>query len=147
MSERQTLLVELGKKLKLIAKELWLKHGEVSSCISPALDQVLMVVGSEGQINVKHLATLLRITPGAVTQHIDALEKAGMLARVMNKTDRREVMVSLTRKGRGPLKQIRKANLELLDEAFRNLDDGELATFVELITKVSAKYVNKEQTR
>ena len=137
MTERESLLVELGQNLKLIVRGVWLKHGDAHGCFSPAQDQLLMAVGVDEHVTVKQLAALLRVTPGAVTQQVEALEKLGALTRVINKEDRREVMVSLTRRGRSSLKQIRKANLRLLDEAFGNLNAFEIKALVELTAKAT----------
>ena len=145
MTERDKLLVDLGQNLRVILRGVWLKHGDSAHCAySPAQDQLLLVIGSDDvAINVKQLATHLGITPGAVTQQVEGLEKLGVVSRVANKNDRREVMVSLTRKGRSSLKRIRKLNLQLLDEAFGNLNSFELKALVELTAKATENYANQ----
>jgi DNA-binding MarR family transcriptional regulator len=139
VTERDKLLVDLGQNLRHILRGVWLKHGDSAHCaFSPAQDQLLLAIGSDSEpVNVKQLAGLLGITPGAVTQQVEGLEKLGALSRMVNKEDRREVMVGLTRKGRSSLKQIRKLNLRLLDEAFGNLNGFELKALVELTAKAT----------
>lgn len=137
VATREALLGELGENLRVIGRRVWLKHGGIAGCFSPAQDQLIMVVGADEQTTVKQLATALHITPGAVTQQVEALEKAGVLTRSINQDDRREVMVSLTRKGRTSLKEIRKVNLHLLDEAFGKLNGYELEMLVELTAKAT----------
>ena len=46
------------------------------------------------------LATSLRMSPAAMTQRLDALERAGYVHREMDPRDRRRVVVTLTAEGR-----------------------------------------------
>jgi DNA-binding MarR family transcriptional regulator len=139
------LLTRFEHGLLVIFKEMHEAQRGVSEC-SPAQNYVLIIIGMQGAMRVKQLAEVLRVTSGAVTQHIDVLEKAGLLARTINPENRREVVVDITPEGKSTYQAIRRAKLRMLNELFSGLDDDERATLTRLIEKISHKYIeNKEQ--
>ncbi len=133
------LLTELRDSFTALGREIRMQHGDVYTCVTPALDKVLLVTGSLKGVNIKQLATLLMITPGAATQHVAVLEKLGAVDRVVNDTDRREVIIRLTVYGADIYKEIRSKQLKLMNEIFGALDEEELQTMVQLMQKVSQK--------
>jgi DNA-binding MarR family transcriptional regulator len=133
------LLTELQDSFTALGREIRMQHGEAYTCVTPALDKVLLVTGSLKGVNIKQLATLLLITPGAATQHVAVLEKLGAINRVVNDTDRREVIIRLTAYGADIYKKIRSKQLKLMKEIFGALDEEELQTMVQLMHKVSQK--------
>jgi DNA-binding MarR family transcriptional regulator len=139
-SDHNELLIQLGKTFSMIGKEIHHQHGDDLTCLTPALDQVLIITATQEAVNVKQIAALLMITSGAATQHIAALEKIGAVTRVTNEQDRREVIVQLTEKGNGLYAQIKQNRISLLQEIFTGLDDAELRTLIALITKATKKY-------
>lgn len=52
-----------------------------------------------GGLTAKELASLMYLTPGAVTQLADRLERAGYLERAPNPADRRSLLLKETRAG------------------------------------------------
>ena len=137
--KREELFSRLEQSMLVIGKEIYHEQISISNC-SPAQNHVLMLVGISKSIGVKHLAEKLRVTSGAATQHIDALEKAGLLTRTINKSNRREVVVETTKKGKAIFEKIRRNKSALLSKLFEDLSDNELSTLVKLIEKVSKKY-------
>lgn len=138
--KREALLSRLEHSMLVIGKGMHDEQSGDPEC-SPAQNHVLMVIGMQGDMGVKQLAELLRVTSGAATQHIDALEKAGLLVREMNANDRREVVVRITKKGKNVYQEIRSTKARILNEVFQQLSDKELRTLVELLEKVSRKYI------
>jgi DNA-binding MarR family transcriptional regulator len=140
--KRDTLLTRLENSMFVIGKGI---HDEVShdTGCSPAQNHTLIVIGMQpADMGIKQLAEVLRVTSGAATQHVDALEKAGLLVREMNQQNRREVFVKITGRGKKVYQELRRAKSKILNEIFTELTDKELDTLVQLIEKVSHKYVN-----
>jgi DNA-binding MarR family transcriptional regulator len=108
---------------------------------SPAQNHVLMIMCMQGEMGIKQLAEFLNVTSGAATQHVDALEKAGLVDREVNTSNRREVVIKVTDKGKRAFQEIRAEKTKALSKLFGDLNDGELKTLVDLIEKVSQKYV------
>lgn len=142
--KRELLLSRLENSMLIIGKGIHEEQlGYPGS--SPAQNHVLMVIGMQGDMGIKELALKLRVTSGAVTQHVDALEKIGLLERTMSSSDRRGVVVKITQKGKDAFQEVRLAKARMLSELFSELNDEELHSLVELIEKVSLKYIEKKK--
>ncbi|HUD10730.1 MAG TPA: MarR family transcriptional regulator [Candidatus Saccharimonadales bacterium] len=137
---RNELFNKLEQSLMIIGKEMYQEQAGISGC-SPAQNHVLMIIGMHEAIGVKELAENLRVTSGAATQHIDSLEKAGLLTRKLNPNNRREVVVETTKEGKNVFQKVRTAKAQMLSRLFSELSDDELNTLVGLIEKVSRQYV------
>ncbi len=99
----------------------------------------LVAVAIHGQINVKHLAELLYITPGAATQHVSSLESSGLAVRSVDPNDRRGVIIELSNAGSDYVSQLEVKTLQLLKEASTDVSDKDLETFVTVLKKISTK--------
>lgn len=82
-------------------------------------------------MSASELATAAMLTSGAMTNRIDRLEELGWVQRMKDKTDRRKVLVKLSRKGQKIVDQATQARfqaatlaLEPLSSKQRNQLDG-----------------------
>lgn len=100
---------------------------------------VLFAVAIHGELNIRRLADILQITPGATTQHITALESKHLLARVSDPADRRGVLVSLSTEGEAYISQLEHETLLRMKDVFSEVSDDELHTFVAVLGKINAK--------
>jgi MarR family 2-MHQ and catechol resistance regulon transcriptional repressor len=141
---RDDLLQQLGESFERFGKSLSKRQGANLVCLSPALDHLIMVLGMEGEMNIKQLSGYLFITPGAVTQQVVQLEEEGMVGRTVNPDDRRETFVQLTIKGQAIYEKIRQNHQRVLADAFADLDESELDQLVALIGKASKRYDKEE---
>lgn len=146
ISPHEQLLVELGESFRAIGRELRLRHDHKFTCVTPVLDQVVIIIGAQATANVKQIAALLAITSGAATQHIDALEKQGTVSRIINQQDRREIIVRLTGAGEKLYQQIHRNRLQLLETVFNGLEEKELQTLVNLVAKASENVAKGAKT-
>jgi DNA-binding MarR family transcriptional regulator len=62
--------------------------------------RVLDITDQHGRVTAGELAREARLTTGAVTAVVDRLEKAGLLRRVRDESDRRRVLLELTEENR-----------------------------------------------
>lgn len=76
-------------------------------------------------LNSKHLSTSALITSGAMTTRLDRLERAGMIERRPDPSDRRAVLVLLTNKGRRTAADAVRAVFRAHEECLQPLSDGE----------------------
>jgi DNA-binding MarR family transcriptional regulator len=141
---RDELFTRLENSMMSIGKEMSHEQVGVSGC-SPAQNHLLMVIGIHGATSIKQLAEQLKVTSGAITQHIDALEKAGLLTRSINLKNRREVIVEMTEQGKEAYKTIQSSKARMLRDLFVPLNDDDLRTLIKLIEKVSKTYSNNEK--
>lgn len=73
--------------------------------VSPA-QCVLLQTLVEGEWDVSSLATLSRVTKGAMTRLVDGLEKRGWVVRDKSDEDGRRVLVSLTPNGKSEARRL-----------------------------------------
>jgi DNA-binding MarR family transcriptional regulator len=74
---------------------------------------VLRMLELEGDLSPSRLADLVVRSSGGMTQILDRLERAGLVARRPDPGDRRKVMVGLTPQG---LRLVRRANRAWVDQ-------------------------------
>lgn len=98
MSEKDRLLKELYGNIasmrRLLATHMQDEYGlPASQC------EILFLIHHEGSMPLKDLAKAMQLTPGAITQLVEALEQAGYLQRSASQTDRRVTTVAITEAG------------------------------------------------
>lgn len=88
--------------------------------LSMAQIKALMVLNARGIVRVGEVAHMLAMSPNATTAVLDRLEEEGLTQRQPDPTDRRAVLVGLTRHGNEWITELLSANVrdfgELLDE-------------------------------
>jgi DNA-binding MarR family transcriptional regulator len=89
------------------------------------------------------LVEKLRITPGAVTQLTGGLVEQGLINRVNQSSDRRQVHYVLTPLAKNKLSLLKKKQQEKLMSSFMDLSEAELKTLLELLQRIGIK---KEST-
>ncbi len=136
---REELLQKLIERLLSVMKQI--HHGVPSqdSCISPSQARLLFIIDSkkEAGISVKELAEKLMVTPGAITQFVDALVKKDFVRRHEDPNDRRIVRLTLTESARSQSEKLRKEFLSSAAVAFDVLSDEEMKHLIELLDRVS----------
>jgi DNA-binding MarR family transcriptional regulator len=88
---------------------------------------VLGCLYRNGELSIGELASQERVQPPSMTRTVSALEEGGYLARRAHDTDRRQVLVSLTEKGRTTLLADRRRRDEWLSRRLRDLSADERA--------------------
>ncbi|MFF5294543.1 MarR family winged helix-turn-helix transcriptional regulator [Paractinoplanes globisporus] len=76
--------------------------------VPPAQLRVLTIIASNRHTNMSRLAEALDVVPSSASRLCDRLEAAGLLRRVPDPRDRREVRLMLTSSARRLLDQIRE---------------------------------------
>jgi DNA-binding MarR family transcriptional regulator len=66
--------------------------------------RMLVVLESRGAMNISRLGEHLDVIPSTAMRMVDRLATAGMLDRTPNAGNRREILISLTRKGRSTVR-------------------------------------------
>lgn len=93
-----------------------------------------------GEMRIGDLANLLEIVPRTATTRIDGLEEAGLVARSMDPSDRRSILVAPTRQGTELVARLsaeRRASAEGLFAPLSAEDRSELRRLLVSLTKDS----------
>ncbi len=109
------------------------RHGELSY----AQYGLLGALSDGGALSARDLAVAADLSPATVTEMLDALTSAGLVARVRSLHDRRIVLTSLTERG-GELVAERHARWEpSWRAALAQFSDEELLTAVAVLNSVA----------
>jgi DNA-binding MarR family transcriptional regulator len=109
--------------------------------VTPSQYSVLSAL-KHGPSTVSALAEREHVSPPAITRSVVALEARGLVDRVTDPSDRRQVLVSLSARGRELLDASRTARTEWLEERLAALDAGDLQTLaaaVEILARISTQ--------
>jgi DNA-binding MarR family transcriptional regulator len=120
-----TLANDLRPVLLRLARELRKETEQIG--VTSRQVTLLWLVREHPGMSLRELAAEERISAPALSGHVDRLERAGLLARVRDESDRRRVGLALTADGHALLRRVRARRTTWLAERLRGLDAEELA--------------------
>jgi DNA-binding MarR family transcriptional regulator len=133
----------------ILARLLYLTYARFKNCLDEILrGQELTTEQFTVLVTVKYHEAPVRITDiahwterstNSVTMLVDRMVKAGLLRRVRDRTDRRQVNVFTTSKGEDALKPAGTVALELYRQIMSPLSNEDAHTFVGLFTMINRK--------
>src|SRR3954466_15870956 len=91
-------LLRVGRELRREAREVG---------VSPEQVSLLVAIKYAPGIGVRELAARERVSPPAMSNHVDRLERDGLAARTPSPDDRRRVGLTLTDEGQRVLRRVR----------------------------------------
>jgi DNA-binding MarR family transcriptional regulator len=97
--------------------------------------EVIWRLQAAGPMTQRELSQALRCTPRNVTDLVDALEAAGLVARAPHPSDRRATLVDLTAAGRAAADRMRLGHAQLAADLFADLPRAELHAFVAVLDR------------
>jgi DNA-binding MarR family transcriptional regulator len=130
-------LLQVGRELRREARHLG---------ISPEQVALLVTIKYEPGIGIRALAAKERVSPPAMTKHVDRLERDGLVTRTTREDDRRCVGIALTEEGQKLLRRVRSRRTAWLASRLRELAPDELAA-VEAAVAPLRKLIPEEARR
>src|SRR5947199_6880375 len=121
-------LLRVGRELRREAREVG---------VSPEQVSLLVAIKYAPGIGVRELAARERVSPPAMSNHVDRLERDGLVARTPNEADRRRVGLTLTDAGRRLLRRVRSRRTAWLATRLGDLSPDELAAIDAAIEPLS----------
>jgi len=100
--------------------------------LTPARAEVIRRLEARA-MKQQELSQVLRCTPRNVTELVDALEAGALVARHPHPTDRRAVLVTLTRKGRSAAAKMRLDQRTVAADLLRGIGRDDLSRFEAVI--------------
>ncbi|GAA0810041.1 MarR family winged helix-turn-helix transcriptional regulator [Spirilliplanes yamanashiensis] len=95
-----------------------------SPAVPPTQLRVLLIVAAAEQTNMNRLAEALDVVPSSASRLCDRLEATGLLRRVVDPRDRREVRLELTPASRQLLDDLRERRRLALAEVLDRMPPG-----------------------
>ena len=116
-NELRPVLLRLGRELRKETEDLGVTSRQVT---------LLWLIRNRSGLSLRELAAEERISAPALSGHVDRLEKAGLIERVRDETDRRRVGLVLTEDGARLLKRVRARRTSWLANRLGGLEPAEL---------------------
>jgi DNA-binding MarR family transcriptional regulator len=110
-------LLRVGRELRREAREVG---------ISPEQVSLLVAIKYAPGIGVRELAAKERVSPPALSNHVDRLERDGLVSRNPSASDRRRVGLALTDEGQRVLRRVRSRRTAWLASRLGGLSPEEL---------------------
>jgi len=104
--------------------------------LSPSQVMAMQELETE-TMTVRELAEKLQLDRSTVSRLADALVKGGFVHREINEQNRREVLLSLTEKGKNSIRQVRDQSVRFFQAMLRHVkeeEQGELLRAFRLLT-------------
>jgi DNA-binding MarR family transcriptional regulator len=110
-------LLQVGRELRREAREVG---------VSPEQVSLLVAIKYTPGIGVRELASRERVSAPALSNHIDRLERDGLVSRTPDASDRRRVGLTLTDEGQRVLRRVRSRRTAWLATRLRGLSPDKL---------------------
>ena len=121
-------LLRVGRELRREARAVG---------ISPEQVSLLVAIKYAPGLGIRDLAASERISPPALTKHVDRLERDGLVVRTQHPDDGRRIGLALTEEGQRVLRRVRSRRTAWLATRPRELDPKELAAVEAAIEPLS----------
>ena len=104
--------------------------------ISPVAGSVLRRIVMDGPVRPVLLAERLRMQPPALSRQLKVLEGEGCIERVAIPGDKRGWLVRVTRRGRGIVQRLERADEDILTAQLHNWSTADLDTLNALLDRL-----------
>lgn len=121
-------LLQLGRELRREARDVG---------VSPEQAGLLVAIKYTPGIGVRELAAKERVSPPAMSNHVDRLERLELVTRTPSETDRRRVGLTLTDEGHRVLRRVRSRRTAWLSTRLEELTPEQLAAIEAAIGPLS----------
>jgi len=91
----------------------------------------------DGFISPHELAMTSEVSTARVATVLNSLEKEGFIKRKIDKSDRRKILVSLTRKGEKELASAYKKICSQIETLIKHMNYDDIKTYLELTKKIN----------
>ena len=85
----------------------------------------LRLMSSEESLNNKDVSEKMNLSPSRITRIMDGLVKKGYMTREINKSDRRNMILSLSKKGKNLTNKLNTAFIEIHREILKEIDESQ----------------------
>ena len=91
---------------------------------------------SEGNVGMSDIRSYLQVTKGAVSQMLSSLEKKGFINRDINKSNRRNLIVTLTAEGRQILERQYGEFSDRLEKIISRLGEDDVRQMIAIVNRM-----------
>ncbi len=128
-------LANLTFSLLANCQEKEVRLAEVHS-LTQAEFRCLRLFGSDETINNKAIAERMNLSPSRLTRIIDGLVQKEYISREIDPNDRRNMKVSLSKKGQILVLQLNRAYIDIHKEILANIEEDQHPALIRAMTEL-----------
>jgi MarR family transcriptional regulator, 2-MHQ and catechol-resistance regulon repressor len=132
-NQNPNLLSELDDLMVRLVRLAQSQNGLKKTGLTPTQSYILRHLVRHGETKASDLARASGLSPGAVTQVCDELEKTNLVLRYRSVDDRRVVQHDITENGREVLKQLTMHRQTLIRHALGKVSEAEARGFLRVV--------------
>jgi DNA-binding MarR family transcriptional regulator len=117
---------------------VYMHNSDIALNLGPSEGHLLHYISESQPVNLKELAAIMHLSPGAITQLVESLVQADYVSRNPSEQDRRVAVVTLTPLGAKTMNNMRHMKQKLFANIVTGLTDKEVATYLEIQQKMLA---------
>jgi DNA-binding MarR family transcriptional regulator len=117
---------QVGRVIGQHAHSIWIDSGLTMTQL-----RSLFLITSKGSTNFRKLAKALGVTPSNVTGIVDRLVEQGLVSRIQNPEDRREMTLQATDKGKALVSNLKETGIKLMTQILSLLSLEELSALAQ----------------
>ena len=111
-----------------------------------AQGRILYVLWQEDNIPIVELSKKTGLAKTTLTSMLDRMEKSGLVLRVLDKSDRRQIRIALTGQARSLSYAYNKVSSEMNDVFYSGISYDEIVVFEDTLRHI-LKNLNESETR
>jgi len=96
------------------------------------------IMSSEESLNNKDIAKRMKLSPGRVTRIMDGLVEKGYMEREIDKDDRRNMIITLSRKGKILAHKINGSYVKIHQEILQDIDTSQHKSLIKAMEHLHA---------
>jgi DNA-binding MarR family transcriptional regulator len=147
-AEREAAVAELGTAFKGAFRSLRSLRGRDTHRgdeIGHAQFELLIELYANGPMHAGELAVGVSVSAATVSGMLDGLSQAELIERTRSESDRRIVVIKLTRRGRRKVEARKAVWQRRWQEALEGLDDAELRTAARVLERIHGIFCEQQR--
>lgn len=132
-------IIETVFEFSRMFREIMMRSCKIN-CLTTIQLHVLIMIKDSQEVKVKDIAERLMVTMPTTTTIIDKLVKQKLVARKVDKNDRRNVLICSTSKGKKLLEKGLIVRNEMMHKLLSNLTVLEKDSFLKILNKLKTPY-------
>jgi DNA-binding MarR family transcriptional regulator len=135
-----------NKLLEVVPTLMHQLRGEVRAVYRDSLTIPQFRVLTNIRRGIQHVSQIAEdhgVSQPAMSKMVEALVKRGLVKRLQQSTDRRQIKLQLTAKGVALMRGVRKASAEHLSRRFKNLNADRLRRLTEALEDIETLLLNR----
>jgi DNA-binding MarR family transcriptional regulator len=97
---------------------------------------ILSIIDSKKNCNMTNIVESLNLVPSTATRQVDSLVRLGMVRRDVDNTDRRKVILYLTKDGKRINNRFKKHLIKVMRNSLEQYSESEMVQAVNILDKI-----------